>query len=120
LVRSCIFFENFAPPFPEKEVRHENSNAGETSAGNSIRPPAATYDPGELDTIRKWLSENYEKSIKSVSLLLRQGHNFKQAPYEEISNAQYEIMMEKPKPITTIAPNTITSDECTGGMCPVR
>jgi hypothetical protein len=37
LVRNRIFFENFTPPFPEKEVRDGNSNADETDVRNSIR-----------------------------------------------------------------------------------
>lgn len=78
------------------------------------------YDHEELDGIRKWLSENYEKSIKSVSFLLRQGHNFKQAPYEEITKSQYEIMKEKTKPITSVAQGAVVADECATGMCPVR
>ena len=74
--------------------------------------------------LKKWLEENYEKSIKSVSFLLRQNHGFKQAPFEEITKEQYDELIKKVIPITSgkikvVADNELSSD-CVGGACPIR
>lgn len=84
----------------------------------------AYYSEQELPDLKKWLSENYETGIKSVSFLLRQKHGFKQAPYEEITKEQYENKKSKVKPIMNINQN-IGSDalegiECEGGACPIK
>jgi ribonucleotide reductase alpha subunit len=84
----------------------------------------AYYSDSELGELKKWLSENYENGIKSVSFLLRQKHGFKQAPYEEISKEAYENKKSKVKPITVLNQN-IGSDalegiECEGGACPIK
>jgi ribonucleotide reductase alpha subunit len=84
----------------------------------------AYYSDSELGDLKKWLSENYENGIKSVSFLLRQKHGFKQAPYEEISKESYENKKSKVKPITILNQN-IGSDalegiECEGGACPIK
>lgn len=84
----------------------------------------AYYSEQELPDLKKWLSENYETGIKSVSFLLRQKHGFKQAPYEEITKEQYESKKSKVKPVMNINQN-IGSDalegiECEGGACPIK
>lgn len=78
------------------------------------------YNHGELDAIRAWLKENYATSIKSVSFLLRQGHNFKQAPYEAIQKSEYDNLMQKIKPMKTVTNGAMISEECIGGACPIR
>jgi len=47
------------------------------------------YKPEELSDIRKWLSENYNDCVKSMSFLLHSGHGFDQAPLEEITEGEY-------------------------------
>jgi len=84
----------------------------------------AYYSDSELGELKKWLSDNYENGIKSVSFLLRQKHGFKQAPYEEITKEAYENKKSKVKPITILNQN-IGSDalegiECEGGACPIK
>jgi ribonucleotide reductase alpha subunit len=84
----------------------------------------AYYSETELLDLKKWLSENYENGIKSVSFLLRQKHGFKQAPYEEITKEAYESKKSKVKPIVILNQN-IGSDalegiECEGGACPIK
>ena len=84
----------------------------------------AYYSEEELSDLKKWLSENYEKGIKSVSFLLRQKHGFKQAPYEEISKEVYEAKKFKVRPVINVNKN-IGSDalegiECEGGSCPIK
>ena len=85
----------------------------------------AYYSEEELPELKKWLEENYEKSIKSVSFLLRQNHGFKQAPYEEIDKEAYEKIKAKVKPIKSMDSFNIGDDaiqglECDGGACPIK
>ena len=84
----------------------------------------AYYSEEELNDLKKWLSENYENGIKSVSFLLRQKHGFKQAPYEEITKEIYESKKSKVKPIVIINQNigdqALEGIECEGGACPIK
>lgn len=84
----------------------------------------AYYSEEELSDLKKWLSENYENGIKSVSFLLRQKHGFKQAPYEEISKEVYETKKSKVKPVININYNidgdALEGIECEGGACPIK
>lgn len=85
----------------------------------------AYYTPEELDTLKAWLKENYELNVKSVSFLLRTQHGFQQAPYEEITEEQYNKALKKIKPLSTLIGNTIGEGlieglECEGGACPIR
>jgi ribonucleotide reductase alpha subunit len=84
----------------------------------------AYYGETELPELKKWLSENYENGIKSVSFLLRQKHGFKQAPYEEITKESYENKKSKVKPITILNQNigseALEGIECEGGACPIK
>jgi ribonucleoside-triphosphate reductase len=84
----------------------------------------AYYGETELPELKKWLSENYENGIKSVSFLLRQKHGFKQAPYEEITKESYENKKSKVKPITILNQNigseVLEGIECEGGACPIK
>ena len=83
------------------------------------------YRKNELETIKRWLNENYHDNIKSCSFLLHADHGFKQAPYEEITQTEYEKMMENIKYIDINNgkidnEELIESYECATGSCPVR
>lgn len=84
----------------------------------------AYYSEGELQSLKQWLSDNYENGIKSVSFLLRQKHGFKQAPYEEITKDVYELKKSKVKPLVNIVENigneALEGIECEGGACPIK
>jgi len=84
----------------------------------------AYYSEGELQSLKQWLSDNYENGIKSVSFLLRQKHGFKQAPYEEITKENYELKKSKVKPLVNIIEyignETLEGIECEGGACPIK
>jgi ribonucleotide reductase alpha subunit len=84
----------------------------------------AYYSENELQTLKQWLSDNYETGIKSVSFLLRQKHGFKQAPYEEITKESYELRKSKVKPLIGIIKNigneALEGIECEGGACPIK
>lgn len=81
------------------------------------------YKKEELPEIKKWLKENYEHSIKSVSFLLHSEHGFVQSPYEEITKENYDKLMSEVKSLINIkiTDNSIVEGlECEGGSCPIR
>ena len=81
------------------------------------------YKKEELSEIKEWLKNNYNNSIKSVSFLLHKEHGFIQAPFEEISEASYNAMIKRVKPLTNISFNESDineSFECASGVCPVK
>jgi hypothetical protein len=81
------------------------------------------YKPEELDSIKTWMKENYESSVKSVSFLLHSGHGFIQAPYEEITEEQYKEFLKKVKPLSSVKMEVAGSNldvECEGGACPIK
>jgi hypothetical protein len=84
------------------------------------------YKEDELPAIKKWLLENYNDSLKTVSFLLHQKHGFDQAPYEEISEQQYEKNMQQfigfpfQQKMEDYKPHTMEGAECASGHCPVR
>jgi ribonucleotide reductase alpha subunit len=82
----------------------------------------AYYKEEELETLKSWLKENYEKNIKSVSFLLHKEHGFKQAPYIEITENEYTEARSKIKKIVIVndEPSMIQGIECEGGACPIR
>ncbi len=81
------------------------------------------YRKEELDSIREWLSKNYDVSVKSVSFLLHADHNFPLPPYEEITEAEYEKILAKvdfSAPMQAARGFEIDFDDCAGGACPVK
>lgn len=80
------------------------------------------YKKEELDDIKAYLAENYKDCHKSLSFLLHNEHGFNQAPLEEITKEQYEKLLSSSKVITSVAGNIDFegSDECAGGVCPIK
>lgn len=79
------------------------------------------YRLEELDDIKEWMKENYENSLKTVSFLLHSDHGFDQAPYEEISQEEYEKRIARLKDIEVVATGEVLEGvECAGGACPIR
>jgi len=81
------------------------------------------YKPKELPGIKKWLAENYNDGVKTVSFMLHIGHGFVQAPYEEITEQEYNEMSSKVTPIHSVEvaeDDIIGSDECSSGACPIK
>ena len=81
------------------------------------------YRKEELDSIKEWLSKNYDKNVKSVSFLLHADHNFPLPPYEEITEAEYNRLYSKidfTVPLQTTAGDMLDLDNCSTGACPVR
>lgn len=80
------------------------------------------YRPEELPEIKKYLAKNYATCHKSLSFLLHKDSGFKQMPYEEITEEQFNAIVAKTKLITRISDGSIGLDdaECATGVCPVR
>jgi len=82
------------------------------------------YRKEELDSIKEWLSKNYDKSVKSVSFLLHSDHNFVLPPYEEISKDAYDKMVSKIDFSIPLVQSRfdgeLDMDNCATGACPVK
>lgn len=80
------------------------------------------YKKEELEEIKQWLLDNYNNNLKAVSFLLHSEHGFVQAPYEEITRDQFNMMSFATRLITSgdIKDELDTSGECVSGACPVR
>ena len=59
-------------------------------------------------------------NVKSVSFLLHSEHGFKQAPYEEITEAQYKELSSKIKQVKSVTSGDNLLDDCAGGSCPIK
>ena len=82
------------------------------------------YRKDELDSIKEWLSKNYDKGVKSVSFLLHSDHNFVLPPYEEINKEAYEKMVSKIDFSVPLVQSRfdgeLDMDNCATGACPVK
>lgn len=82
------------------------------------------YKKEEMEDIKKWLAENYDNNIKTVSFLLHSDHGFDQAPLEEITEEEYKKRVKDVKPISNceIDEATVSDDgmECASGVCPIK
>lgn len=82
------------------------------------------YKKDELSSIQNWLHTHYNDNVKSVSFLLHSEHGFEQAPLEEITEDQYNEMIIKCRPVSSIDEiddkSILDSFECEGGVCPVK
>jgi ribonucleoside-triphosphate reductase (thioredoxin) len=80
------------------------------------------YNKEDLPEIKEYLKQNYSDNFKTLSFLLKYGHGFKQAPYENISKEVYEEMVKSTSPITSV--NIKESDfdiqDCDNGSCPIK
>lgn len=81
------------------------------------------YKKEELNEIQDWLKANYKNKVKSVSFLLHSEHGFALAPYEEISEEEYNKLKTKIKEVsfTDISGDFSLDDlECATGACPIK
>jgi ribonucleoside-triphosphate reductase (thioredoxin) len=79
------------------------------------------YKKEEISLIKAWLKNNLS-SLKSISFLCHSDHGFKQAPYEAITEEQYNKVSPSIKNIELdeVGIGEISSLECEGGVCPVK
>jgi hypothetical protein len=129
---------SFPYSLPEGTVLSENCSAVQhleyvkqlqTNWSDNAISVTVYYRKHELPDIKKWLLENYNTCIKSVSFLLHSDHGFKQAPLEKISKEQYLEMCRQTTPITTMSfyytpvatdDTLVGENECVGGVCPLK
>jgi len=79
-----------------------------------------TFKPEEAGDIKHAL-ELYETRLKGVSFLPLTDHGYEQAPYEEITQKQYDKMMAKITPINHNGniEHEITDRFCDGDVCQI-
>jgi ribonucleotide reductase alpha subunit len=92
------------------------------------------YSLKELPAVRRYLEQEFRTGIKGISFLLRQDHNFRQAPWTEISEQEYaRRVAEIKRPFgcdQDVASGShlraadddelAENSECAGGSCPRR
>lgn len=82
------------------------------------------FRPEEVPEIRGWLREHYPHSVKTASFLLHQEHGFQQAPYEPITEAQYNEAVSRVRPISHFVDteefDLVDTVECGTGGCPIK
>lgn len=80
------------------------------------------YKKEDIEDIKAYLKKHFRYEMKTVSFLLYHGHGFDQAPYETITKEQYEEMVSKVKPITSVdvSEDSFELMDCDSGACPVK
>jgi ribonucleotide reductase alpha subunit len=80
------------------------------------------YKKEDIEDIKKYLKEHFRHEMKTVSFLLYHGHGFDQAPYETITEDQYNEMVKGIRPITSVEVKESEMElaECESGYCPVK
>lgn len=80
------------------------------------------YKKEDLEDIKDYLRKHFRHEIKTVSFLLYHGHGFDQAPYETITKEQYEEMVSKTTPITSVEVKESEMElmDCATGACPIK
>jgi len=80
------------------------------------------YRKEELPAIKEWLAANYDTGVKTISFLLHSEHGFVQAPYEEITEKEYEKRVRHLEPLDLSGSHDEMYDtsDCAGNACPTR
>ena len=80
------------------------------------------YKKEELPEIKEWLYNNFLDNIKTVSFLLYYGHGFDQAPYETISEEEYNKRKSISLPIVSLGSidDVFEVTDCDNGSCPIK
>lgn len=83
------------------------------------------YKKEELEDIKAWLKKNYDDCIKTVSFCLHTEHGFLQAPYNPISEEQYNKEVKSIKPLESLSElsnseEEVVFEQCPTGACPIK
>ncbi len=79
------------------------------------------YKKEDLVGIKEYLKKYFSNELKTVSFLLSSGHGFLQAPYETITEEEYNEAIKGVTPITSanIGEDSFEVQEC-AGACPIK
>ena len=79
-----------------------------------------TFKPEEIKDLKNLL-ENYQDKLKGISFLPLEMHNYKQAPYEEITKSKYEEMKKilKPLDLSKTKDRSRDSEFCDSAECEI-
>jgi ribonucleoside-triphosphate reductase len=79
------------------------------------------YKHTEIPKIKEWMANNIQ-NIKTISFMAESEHGYLQAPKQKITEEQYEKLSEKITPINidSVEGGDLDSQECAGGLCPVK
>ena len=100
-----------------KEIRRMQTVWSDNSVSCTVY-----YKAEELPQIKNYLKCHYMDTIKTVSFMLHKESGFKQKPFEEITEEDYNELVSKVKPINRIIDQLemSTESECDTGACPIR
>jgi len=80
------------------------------------------YKKEDLGSIKEWLKENLSE-LKTISFLCHNEHGFIQAPYEAITEEEYNKAVKNIKPLdlnALIKSADVEMDDCSSGACPIK
>lgn len=79
------------------------------------------YKKDEIYKVKEWLSDNLS-SLKTISFLCHNDHGYKQAPKEAVTKDEFEKRTSSIKAIDidAITGSDLESQECEGGVCPIK
>ena len=80
------------------------------------------YKKEDIEDIKLYLKKHFKNEMKTVSFLSYHGHGFVQAPYETITEEEYNNMASKTKQITSveIKEDDMEMMDCDSGACPIK
>lgn len=126
------FVVEFPCSYPERTVTADDMSVFEqldmvrflqrSWSDNSVSV-TAYYEKDNIPMIKEYLKKHWKTDFKTLSFLLKSGHGFIQAPFEEITKGEYLRLSAKVKPITdgNITEDDVSGvDECAGGACPIK
>ena len=95
---------------------------GQTEWSDNSVSCTVYYRKEEMDDIKAYLKKNYNKTFKTLSFLLHSEHGFVQAPFEEITEDEYNKRVASSRTITSAstAIDFEADSDCVGGMCPIK
>jgi hypothetical protein len=80
------------------------------------------YKKEDIQGIKEYLKKYFSNELKTVSFLLSSGHGFLQAPYETITEDEYNEAIKGVTPITSvnISEDSFELVDCQSGSCPIK
>lgn len=99
-----------------QEVRNMQASWSDNSVSCTVY-----YKKEEIPEIKEFLYKHYKNNFKSLSFLLHSDHGFEQAPLEEITEEEFNTLLNNTKIIKNVESASYeSSDECDAGACPIK